>query len=99
MKASEHLKEKKIRKTWKYRNQNLSKSDERISKKRVPQKNKKISRNQTRLYKSYQMNNHSASSPCKIFWTILKMDERRTQTNGPEDKETDDDTQCFIPER
>ena len=39
------------------------------------------------------------SSPYKIVWTILNMDKRGTQTNGPKNKETDDDAQSLTSER
>ena len=34
---------------------------------------------------------YSRNLPCKILGTILEVDERRTSTNGPENKKTDDD--------
>ena len=35
-------------------------------------------------------NQHLDGLPCKIIRIILKMDKERTQTNGPNDKKTDD---------
>ena len=35
------------------------------------------------------------SSSCKILLTILKIDKERTQTNRPEDNETDDYAKGF----
>ena len=60
------------------------------NKKRVPQTNKKTSRNQTLQQKSHQRNKQLSCPPCKILGTILKMDMGRTQTNGSEDKKVDD---------
>ena len=37
--------------------------------------------------------------PCMILGSILEMDEGRTQTNGPEDKKDNDDTQCLTSGR
>ena len=34
--------------------------------------------------------NTGVVSPCKILWTILKMDKGRTQTNGSQDKKTNE---------
>ena len=36
---------------------------------------------------------------CKIIWTILKMNKERTQTDGPKNKEINDDPQGLIPKR
>ena len=61
--------------------------------------NEKTSRNQALQQKSHQRGKHLGSPPCKILVTILKMDERGTQTNGPENKKIDDDTQGLTSER
>ena len=45
------------------------------------------------------MNKHLGCLLCKILGTILKMNKRRTLTNGPEDKKTDDDAQGLTFER
>ena len=71
--------------------------DERKSKNRVPQKNKKTSWNQALQQKSHQRNKHLGSSPCKIQWTIFKIVKEGTQTNRP--KKIDVDTQGLTPER
>ena len=53
--------------------------DEGKNNKRVPQKNEKTSGNQTLQHK------YIGNIPCKIPGTILKMDQGRLQTNGPDD--------------
>ena len=52
------------------------------NKKRVLQTNKKTSQNQTQSQKFHQKNKHLST---KILRTILKMDKRRTQTNGKQE--------------
>ena len=49
--------------------------------------------------KSHQMVKHLVCPPYKILGKILKMDKGGTQTNGPEDKKIDDDTQGLTSER
>ena len=61
--------------------------------------NEKASQNQTLQQKYHQGDKHLGYFPCKILRTILKMDKVRTQTNGPEDKKVDDDTQGLTSER
>ena len=56
---------------------------------RVPQTNKKSSRNEALLQRFNQRNKHLNSSPCNIFGTILKMEQLRPQTNWPEDNKVD----------
>ena len=56
------------------------------NKKRVPQKNEKVSRDQALQQKSHQRSKHLGSFPYKILGAILKIDKKGTQTNGPEDK-------------
>ena len=34
-----------------------------------------------------------------MLWTLLKIDQGRTQTDGPKNKETDKDSQGFTSER
>ena len=49
--------------------------------------------------KSHQRNKHLDSPYCNILWIILKIDERGSQTNGPNDKEIDYDVQSVTPKR
>ena len=63
------------------------------SKKRV------ASRNQSHQNKSYQRYRHLDSPPCNILWTLLKMVKERTKTKGPKEKEINDDSHGFTPER
>ena len=56
-----------------------TKRDERKDKNRIPQKNKKFSRNQTQELKSSR-NKYLGSAPCKILWIILKMRKEYRQT-------------------
>ena len=42
------------------------------------------------------MDKDLGSSTCKIAWTILKIDKGGTQTNEPEDKKVDDNTQSLL---
>ena len=57
-----------------------NKGRERKYLKRIPQENEKTTQNQTTKQKSHQRDKHLV--------TILKMDGKRTSTNGPENKKT-----------
>ena len=48
--------------------------------------NEKTAWKQTILQKSHQRDKHLGCPPSKILWTIPKVDERRTSTNGAEKK-------------
>ena len=65
----------------------------------MPQKNEKTFRNQTLRQKSHQMNKEPANPSCKILWFIIKINEEGAQTDRPEDREINDDTQSIIPKR
>ena len=58
--------------------------------KKIPQENEETSQNPTILQKS-QRDKYQGCLPHKILGTILKVDERRTPTNRPENKKTIDD--------
>ena len=51
---------------------------------RVPQKNEKVSQNQTLQQKSHQRDKPLGSPSGKIFRIILKIDKEGTQKNGQE---------------
>ena len=53
-------------------------------------KNKKTSGNKVLWQKSPQQDKRLGSTPSKILRTILKMNQRETQANGPKNKEMDD---------
>ena len=53
-----------------------------MKEKRIPQENEEATRNQTTSQKSYH----------KILEAILKVDERKASTNGPEKNKTNDGT-------
>ena len=55
-------------------------------KKRIPKENEKTTRNQTIKQKSCQKDKYQDCTPHNILGTILKVDERKTSTNGPENK-------------
>ena len=55
-----------------------------------------ISQNQALQQKSHQKEKHQGIPPCKILWSILKMDKGRTQSNGPNDKKILDKAQGYI---
>ena len=57
-----------------------------MKEKRIPQENKKITRNQTMWQNSHQRDKHLGCPSRGIHQTILKVDERRTFTNRPENK-------------
>ena len=59
--------------------------------KRIFQESDKTTRNQTISQKSHQKDKHLCCLLSKILGTILKVDERRTSTNGPKNKKTHDD--------
>ena len=59
--------------------------------KRVTQKNEKTTQNQTIQQKSHQRDKYLDCLYRKIFGTILKVDQRRTSTNGQENKKTNGD--------
>ena len=50
----------------------------------------KTSWNQTLQYKSNQKNKCLGYFPCKILWTLPKLDKGENQTDGQENKEIDD---------
>ena len=54
----------------------------------MPQKSKK-----SLQQKFHQENEHLGRPPCKILKTILKRNKGGTQTNGPKDKDIDEDAQ------
>ena len=62
-------------------------------KRRVSQEQEKTFRYQDLQHKSHQRKKHFCSPSCKLPRTILKMDKRRTQKNGPMDKKIDDNAQ------
>ena len=59
-------------------------------KKRIPQENKKTTRNQTTMLSSHQSDKYLSCAPHKILGTIFKMNERRTSINGQENKKPHD---------
>ena len=65
-------------------------------KKGESQTNEKASRSHTLQQKSHRKDKNQSFLLCKF---ILKIDERRTQINGPENKKVDDHTQCLKSER
>ena len=50
------------------------------------QENKKSAVNKTMCQKPYQRNEYMGCTTCKIFSTILVLEQRRTKANGPEKK-------------
>ena len=60
----------------------------RKNKKRVSQTNENTSPNQTLHRESHQNSKHLDSPSCKILWTILNIDKRRTQRNRPKESKT-----------
>ena len=65
----------------------------------MKEKIKKASQNQVLQQESHQRDKHIGCSPCKVLGTNLEMYERRTSTNRPEDKKTNDDAQGFTSKR
>ena len=63
-------------------------------KKRLPLTKEKTSRNQA-LQRNLTKDKQLGCPPCRLLRIILKIDREWTQTNGPEDKKVDDDTQSF----
>ena len=57
-------------------------------KKRIPQENEKTMQNQTTLQKSHQSDKYLGCPSHKILGAILKVNQRRTSTNEPENKKT-----------
>ena len=68
-------------------------------KKRVSQKNYKTTRNKTLLQEPCQRDVYRGCVLRKIQGTILEVDQRRTQTNGKENKKTNDYTQDLSSQR
>ena len=58
---------------------------------RIPQEDEEITRNLTTKQKSHQRDEYLGCPSRKILKTIIKVDQRRTSTNGPENKKTHDD--------
>ena len=67
--------------------------------KEYPRRTKKLLKRKALGRKSHQRDKHLDSFPCKILPTIPKMDEGRTQINGPKDKKIDDYKKGFTSER
>ena len=58
--------------------------------KRVFQEDEKATRSKTIKQKSYKREKYLGYPLRKIFGTILEVDQKRPQTNGPENKKTND---------
>ena len=63
---------------------------EKKNQKRASQKNQKTTRDKTLSQEPCQRDKYLGCLPCKILGTILDEDQRRTQTNEPENKKTND---------
>ncbi len=81
---SEHSEKGKLTETWEYwKRTPLNNGDGKKFK-----ENEKHIRNKSTLQKSHQRDKHLVCPPCKILGTILKLDNRRTSANEPENKKT-----------
>ena len=78
---------------------NETSRDERKSKIRVPQMNEKIFETKLCSWNFIKGINTWAVPFVRYSRPFLKMDKRRTQTNGPEEKKVDDYAKGFIFER
>ena len=60
------------------------------NKKRVSQENEKATQNKSIEKDHYKRDKYLSSPPCKILGTSLEVDQRRTLTNWPEKKKTNE---------
>ena len=67
-------------------------------KKWIPQEYEEATQKQTTKQNSYGRNKNLDSTPHKIFWVILKVQDR-TSTNRLENKKNPDGTSCFISQK
>ena len=58
--------------------------------KRVSRENQKATLDKTIQQEPYKRDKYLVSPLCKILGTILEVDQKRLQTNGPENKKTND---------